>query len=161
MIGLRMTNLADKLIEQAKRHPYFHLEGYMERYWLTPFSPDNSQNTRIHHILSSDKDRIFHDHSWESTSIILKGGYWEIMPGDQGQDPSFDDINYISIWRAPGDVVSRKALTRHRIELPEGKTSWSMFIMGKYENKWGFYTPEGKVYWREYLNEEERKSEDE
>lgn len=27
-------NLIDKLIERAKRTPYFHLEGYMERYCL-------------------------------------------------------------------------------------------------------------------------------
>jgi hypothetical protein len=145
----------DKLIEDAKKNPYFHLEGYMERYWLYPFSEDGAINVRIHHILRSDEDRHLHDHPWPSTSVILKGGYWEILPEDQAQDPSLDGEKRIRVWRAPGEVVTRVANTRHAIELPEGKTSWSMFIMGKYEQQWGFYTAGGKVYWRDYLNDYE------
>lgn len=143
----------DKLIEDAKKNPYFHLEGYMERYWLYPFSEDNAINVRIHHILRSDTDRHLHDHPWPSTSVILKGGYWETMPADPNQDPKLDETNRIRVWRSPGDVITRAANSRHAIELPEGQTSWSMFIMGKYEQQWGFYTAEGKVYWREYLND--------
>lgn len=143
----------DNLIEQAKKNPYFHLEGYMERYWLYPFDENNSINIRIHHILRSDEDRHLHDHPWPSTSVILKGGYWEILPEDQSQDPTLDAERRKRIWRSPGDVVTRKAGDRHAIELPEGQTSWSMFIMGKYEQQWGFYLPEGKMYWREYLND--------
>lgn len=148
-------NIADQLIQRAKRNPYFHLEGYMERYWLYPFDEKNSQNIRIHHILASDEDRHLHDHPWPSTSILLKGGYWEIMPKDQAQDPALDETERVRIWRSPGDVITRKAGDRHALELPEGKTAWSMFIMGPYEQKWGFYTEEGKVYWREYLNDYE------
>lgn len=144
---------ADKLIEQAKKNPYFHLEGYMERYWLYPFDEDNAINIRIHHILSSDSDRHLHDHSWPSTSIILKGGYWEIMPASEGQLAALDATDRIRVWRSPGDVVTRQANSRHAIELPEGQTSWSMFIMGKYEQKWGFYTDVGKIYWRDYLGD--------
>lgn len=147
--------MIDQLIEKAKQNPYFHLEGYMERYWLYPFDENNSANIRIHHILRSDSDRHLHDHPWPSTSIILKGGYWEILPEDQNQDPALDEEKRIRVWRAPGDVVTRAANTRHAIELPEGQTSWSMFIMGKYEQQWGFYLPEGKMYWREYLNDYE------
>lgn len=145
--------MVEQLIEQAKKNPYFHLEGYMERYWLIPFNEENSTNIRIHHILTSDTDRHLHDHPWPSTSIILKGGYWEVMPKDQNQDPALDATDRIRVWRAPGDVITREANHRHSIELPKGQTSWSMFLMGKYENKWGFYTDEGKVYWREYLND--------
>lgn len=144
--------LADKLIEQAKKNPYFHLEGYMERYWLYPFEP-NKTNIRIHHILRSDEDRHLHDHPWPSTSIILKGGYWEIMPLDPLQDPKLDEKARVRIWRGEGDVVTRGATTRHALELPEGKTCWSMFIMGPKEQSWGFYTDKGKIYWREYLND--------
>src|SRR5574341_215024 len=28
------------LIERAKRTPYFHLDGYMERYWLVPYNKE-------------------------------------------------------------------------------------------------------------------------
>lgn len=147
------NDLADKLIERAKQNPYFHLDGYMERYWLTPFDPDASSNIRIHRILRSDDDRAMHDHPWPSTSVILKGGYWEVMPLRQDQDPKLDMILFTREWRQAGDVVQRNAYTRHRIVMPENQECWSMFIMGRYEQKWGFYTPEGKVYWRDYLND--------
>jgi hypothetical protein len=147
-----MNEFTQKLIEQAKDNPYFHLDGYMERYWLAPFK-ENGGNVRIHHILSSDADRHLHDHPWASTSVILDGGYWEVMPADPLQHPSKDADAFIKVWRAPGDVVTRQANSRHLIHLPEGKTSWSMFIMGPYEQKWGFYTEYGKVYWRDYLQD--------
>lgn len=147
-----MNEFAERLIAQAKENPYFHLEGYMERYWLKPFD-EKGMNLRVHHILTSDNDRHMHDHPWPSTSIILAGGYWEILPADQSQDPALDETHRIRVWRGPGTVTSRKATDRHLVELPDGKTSWSLFLMGEYEQKWGFYTPEGKVYWREYLND--------
>lgn len=47
-------NLIDKLIERAKRTPYFHLEGYMERYWLIKPNPKRwffkDFSIRIHRI---------------------------------------------------------------------------------------------------------------
>lgn len=144
---------ADSIIALAKRTPYTHLPGYMNRYWLKPFNKDDSVNIRVHEILSSDEERHMHDHPWDSTSIILKGGYWEVMPTHQHQHPVFDDVNFIRVWRKPGDVISRKATDRHRIEIPKGKSAWSMFIVGGQEQKWGFYTEEGLVYWRDYLKD--------
>jgi hypothetical protein len=96
-----MNEFTQKLIEQAKDNPYFHLDGYMERYWLAPFK-ENGGNVRIHHILSSDADRHLHDHPWASTSVILDGGYWEVMPADPLQHPSKDADAFIKVWRAPG-----------------------------------------------------------
>ncbi len=148
------TDFVDALIDEAKKTPYFHLKGYMERYWLVPFNPD-SANARIHHILRSDNDRALHDHPWDSISIILKGGYWEILPLEQSQHPELDSQRFQRIWRKPGDVVSRKAGDRHRIEVEPGTTSWSLFFMGPLRQQWGFYSNEGKVYWREYLNDYE------
>lgn len=152
-----MNNLADSLISQAMKNEYFHLEGYMNRYWLYPFDPDG-MNIRIHEILSSDKDRHMHDHPWPSTSIILRQGYWEWLPDDQDQHPELDPMCCHRVWRAPGDVITRKATDRHYIELVEAESgrelpSWSMFIMGNLEQKWGFYTEKGKEYWRDYLND--------
>lgn len=141
----------EKLIEYAKQTPYFNLEGYMERDWIVPYNGDFG--IRIHHILYNDHDRAFHDHPWPNTSVVLKGGYWELMPENPDQDPSLDKILYSRVWRKPGDVVVRKSTSRHRLELPTGETAHSMFIMGPWEQDWGFYTPEGKVYWREYLND--------
>ncbi len=153
-------NLADTLIVAAKQHPYFHLkdgesgEIYMERYWLTPFDASADQNIRIHHTMRSDTDRALHDHPWPSTSIILKGGFYEVLPKDQKQSPSLDETEFVKLWRKPGDVVRRSANDRHRLIIPPGGSCWTMFIMGKQEKDWGFYDKEkGYVYWRDYLND--------
>lgn len=155
-----VQNLADVIINEAKRTPYFHLkdgdsgEIYMERYWLTPFDASASQNIRIHHIMRSDTDRAHHDHPWPSTSIILKGGFWELTPKDQSQPPALDEVEFNRDWRKPGDVIRRAAKDRHRLEIPPGGSCWTMFIMGKAEQDWGFYDKEqGWSYWRDYLQD--------
>ena len=155
-----VQNLADVLIAQAKLTPYFHLEDgdtgeiYMERYWLLPFEANNAQNIRIHHTMRSDTDRAHHDHPWPSTSVVLKGGMWELLPKDQKQDPSLDDTEFLRLWRKPWDVITRSASDRHRLEIPTGGSCWTMFIMGKQEKDWGFYDKElGWVYWRTYLDD--------
>lgn len=160
--------MASALIEQSKATPYFHLEGYMERWWLQRPAGHGEQSdvsdrnqtghaARVHHILRSDSDRAFHCHPWPSTSIILLGGYWELLPLDQAQHPCSDAKYHRKLWREPGDVVQREATDRHRIILPEGQTAWSLFLMGDYEKSWFFHDAvRGKVPWREYLGEESR-----
>lgn len=153
--------LADALIELAKKTPYFHLkdkesgEIYMERYWLKQPPEGTAGNSiRIHHTMRSDFDRALHDHPWPSTSIILKGGYYEILPKDQQQPAANDAVDFVRVWRSPGDVVARDASHRHRLEIVPGTTCWSMFIVGEWEKDWGFYDKEeGFVYWRKYLDD--------
>lgn len=141
----------DGLIEFAHKNPYFNLEGYMERDWIVPYN--GQYGIRLHRIVSNDNDRAFHDHPWPNTSVVLDGGYWELMPEFQEQKPELDKIYFSRVWRKPGDVIKREANTRHRLELEDGHPALSMFIMGPWEQDWGFYSPEGKVYWREYLND--------
>lgn len=91
------------------RTPYFHLDGYMERYWLVPFSTPKHWHPafkehegcgsvslfkrplawlfqqcgiaiRIHKILRSDAGRDFHNHPWNFVTILLKGSYFEVIP---------------------------------------------------------------------------------
>lgn len=147
-----MDAFVEALITDAQNRPYFHLDDYMNRWWVAPYEDGKPVGIRVHHILRSDTDDVMHDHPWSSISIPLDGGYWEQMPLDQGQPPALDAEHFVKVWRAPGSIVSRKATDRHRIILPADQTCWSLFIMGPREQDWGFYTPDGKVYWREYLN---------
>lgn len=150
-------SIVDRIIARAKRTPYFHLAGYMERFWLfRDHAGEGDEHhkrlaARVHHILRSDLDRHFHDHPWPTISIVLRGGYWEVVPSDQDQHPAFDPYRWRRVWRGPGAIVFRRARHRHRLEIPEGATAWSLFIMGRYAKKWGFYTSTGFVYWRTYL----------
>lgn len=150
-----MDSFVKALVENAKNTPYFHLDGYIDRWWLAPYEDGKPVSMRIHHIQRSDEGAFLHDHPWPSISIPLDSGYFEKLPLDQSQAPALDSAEYTVVWRAPGDVVSRKASDRHQILLDPGKEAWSLFIMGPWEKDWGFYLPTGFVYWRDHLQQYE------
>lgn len=136
------------LVARAQKTPYFHLDGYMNRWWLfNPTPPKNDgagrqwedlPSVRIHHILRADEGRDPHNHPWAARSIVLAGWYRERR--DEGV-----------ITRREGDTFEIGADTFHHIEEVSPGGVWTMFISGPWQHVWGFRTPEGFVPWREYL----------
>jgi hypothetical protein len=137
-----MEALSNLIIKFAKRTPYFHLEGYMNRWWLLKPRKWLPISARVHEIIRSDDDRALHDHPWSYVSIILRGGYWEHTPDGKRK------------YYGAGSILYRPYTSIHRLEIPEGTTATTLFIMGPYKQGWGFHTPEGKIPWREYIGEE-------
>ena len=185
------TRIVNLIIEHAKKTPYWHLDGYMERYWLIPTKDAGSAGStgcytakwyrnpfvwfcqllgvsvRVHHILSSDPGRDFHDHPWPFVTIILKGGYFESRPR---YDRSGLYLGAETKWHGAGSVLYRPAKAWHRLALwrdhyaiPKDvviptrlDSAWTLFIMGPYQQKWGFLSkPDAKTYYRDYLQEEQ------
>lgn len=87
----------------------------------------------IHKMLRSDADIEFHDHPGDNMSIILSGKMIEHTPRG------------IFEWN-PGDVITRKAQDKHRVEIHEPLET--MWIMGPRIKEWGFWreTPEGEDF---------------
>jgi len=136
--------LINLLITWALRTPYYHIVGaddtvYMRRWWLVkqrrwlPFS------IRIHHIMRPDHDRHLHDHPFNYRTIILRGWYEEE-----------DSAGALHI-REPGDTVKATADTFHRINKVGKAGVWTLFIMGRRRNVWGFMVDGQKVDYRTYL----------
>lgn len=173
--------LADLLIGRAKRNPYEHLADYMQRFWLKKHNAAKSNRAaRVHNIKRSDYDRALHDHPWNNASFVLKGGYWEVVPGKYqsarevdfaGVTPYFMQLHAFihahsgkeatkkqrrelaSIgvhWRGPGAFVRRNAEALHRLIVPAGTEAWSLFFMGPKFREWGFAAPEGWVHNEKY-----------
>jgi len=93
----------------------------------------------LHNMVRNDDDRALHDHPWNNVSIILKGGFVEVTPN--GRYP-----------RLLGSITVRKAKDAHRLELPKGKrSSWSLFLTGRYQRKWGFHCPKGWIPYEQFL----------
>ncbi len=134
LVGAEVA-VVDAMIRTAKKKPYFHLDGYMNRWWLV------EDSVRIHQILRSDEDRHLHDHPFDYTSIILRGAYIE------------ETIDGARIEYGQGSVLTRKAGDFHRLTLPYGEV-WSLFMIGHWKQVWGFMTENGKVPWRDYLSPE-------
>lgn len=162
---IRRDALVDWIITRAKRRPYYDIEMagslYMRRWWLfggvTP-SKHRWAAVRLHEIIRSDADRHLHDHPAWNLSVVLRGGYFEAVPfetypqwcRDRSGAPHSEHV--ILKWRGPGSVVFRRATDRHRLILNRGKPSWTLFVIGRKSNAWGFYTPDGKVPWRDYTH---------
>ena len=154
--------IANYLIKRAMKTEYFHLEGYMNRYWLFNRYSEVGSSTvvpkrfkwlpsiRIHHILRADDARDLHDHPWNARTIILKGwynerrlDYWSL---------------YSDVWvptmkqfgRSRGDTATINFGEYHSIdEVSEGGV-WTLFIAGDYLGTWGFLVDGKKVPHQEY-----------
>ena len=117
-------------------------EPYLYRWHVIPRSVH--ANVYFHIQVSDDPERPLHDHPWDNTSVILAGGYDEIIasrPGDFGR--------YLVTYterRKEGDVVFRPAEQAHRLLLasPLGYTM-TLFSTGPKRREWGFWFPDG---WR-------------
>lgn len=149
-------SLVDWLIARARRTPYFHIAGeegvYMRRWWLMPrwtLKADERGNlmpkawmpfsVRVHHICLPDHDRDLHDHPFNYRTIVLRGWYVE--------ENIFGDLTA----RPQGMTVSATANTFHRITDVSPGGVWTLFIMGRRINPWGFLVGGRKVHWRDYL----------
>lgn len=135
------------IIRQAKKRPYTHIGGYMERYWIVPESWNLPFAVRVHWIKRPDADLYVHDHPWNWRTIILQGYYIE------------EDAFGVFRRRTAGDTVGASAETFHRIAdiCPGGV--WTVFITGRRRNDWGFMVPRPsglggsfprKIHWKEY-----------
>jgi hypothetical protein len=175
------TLVRELLLAYARRNPYFHLSDYMERFWLVKHNDQKSNRAaRVHHIKRSDHDRALHDHPWNNCSIVMRNGYWEVVPGAFQQSlengtllttPAFAELGatiaalpgaqvpraqrnaYAAMgvhWRGRGAIVRRRATSLHRLVLPAGREAWSLFMMGPKIREWGFQTPGGWVHNVEY-----------
>jgi hypothetical protein len=87
---------------------------------------------RLHHIMRGDSDRHFHDHPFDFSSFILKGGYVEHTPHKLPR-----------IFR-PGSVNTKRAEELHYLKLLDGPT-WTVLVTSPYYRDRGFATEEGWV----------------
>ena len=90
----------------------------------------------LHHILRSDEDRSHHDHPWSFTTLILAGGYREHTPRSV-------------TFHGPGELLHRPAPWLHRLELD--RPAWTLVFVGPRKRRWGFQTPTGWVWWKNFL----------
>jgi hypothetical protein len=134
------------LIRQAQKRPYLHIGDYMHRWWLVPPSRFLPFAIRIHHIKREDADPFLHDHPFDWRTIILDGWYRE------------ENVFGVFKTRCEGDTRAASAETLHRIdEVSEGGV-WTLFIIGRRRNEWGFMVgdPSRKVHWRQYESPNQR-----
>lgn len=90
----------------------------------------------IHKLCRSDYERALHDHPWPFVSLVLKGGYCEVLEDDS--------LNTRKRW----SVAYRPALFRHRVIAP--KPCWTLVLVGPRQRKWGFWVDGAFCWWRRH-----------
>lgn len=127
-----------------------HADGslYMGRYGVFE---TKYLSCRIHHIATADDDCALHDHPWPFVSVVLRGGYTELLPRMPTPCWNGDEETTYPVRRNAGSVAFRGAACRHRVS-EVGPGTWTMFVYFKWKQDWGFYTRDGKIFWRYYLD---------
>jgi hypothetical protein len=112
----------------------------------------------LHRMAAPDPGVDLHDHPWWFASVILWGGYTEER-AESRTAPAFAKVaEHFPGTSTRGEVVKREWLTVRTMRLDEchrvtelmWRTSWSLVIHGPNRRNWGFYTPEGWIFWRGY-----------
>lgn len=123
--------------------------AYMNRWYVLPRNA--IFNIYLHEILRSDDDRALHDHPWLNLSIVLMGGYWEVLPL-MPPSAAVPLPETIRLWRGPLSFVCRRPTTAHRLEVEPGRSCWSLFITGPKVREWGFWCPQGWRHWEAFVD---------
>lgn len=107
------------------------LRPYLFRWFVLP--RNKYFNLFLHKFMRDDDDKALHDHPWLFVSIVLLGGYREILQ---------DGV----VIRRAGSICLRRAEHRHRVELLRVPT-WTLVFTGPKIRTWGFWCPRGFVPW--------------
>jgi hypothetical protein len=128
---------------------------YLRRFFIwRPKDKSKGGSVFLHHIINSDDDPDPHDHPFDFTSIILRGGYhderwwWWNMEGTNSPSHRFGPI-YEEV--RPLTVVRRHAEHIHRVRLHPKRSAWTLVFTGPYRREWNFITKTGFVHWRKYM----------
>lgn len=119
---------------------------------------DDGSALFLHVIHRSDDDRDPHDHPWDFSTFVLKGGYddeqwvWHppfptshgiAIPGMR-QLMGYEPVNRLGFKRRAAEHI-------HRVRLRDEKTAWTLVRAGKKRRRWGFVTETGWKHFKEYL----------
>ncbi|MCZ7644776.1 MAG: hypothetical protein M5U26_05755 [Planctomycetota bacterium] len=112
-------------------------EPYLTRYTLLHLP---GLRVYLHHLHRADEDRHLHDHPWNFTSLVLKGGYVEeTLAGSREH--------------RPGAVIRHRAEDVHRVaSLPKG-SAWTLVFCGRKRRSWGFLVEQNWVDSSAYLRD--------
>lgn len=101
----------------------------------------------LHRIDAPDPDSVLHDHPWDFTSIVLVGGYVE-----EFQTSRLATRAITQVWYR-GSRHRMLTASGHRILRLHRTPTWTLVLAGPRIRDWGFWGPEGWVYWKDWLGE--------
>jgi hypothetical protein len=95
----------------------------------------------LHHFVGDDWARDMHDHPKRFISIGLWGEYVEETPAGE------------KLYRAPW-IRTFPASHIHRLRMTERKTAWTLVVVLRAVQGWGFWKDGTFVPWRKYVGDD-------
>lgn len=103
---------------------------------------------KLHKTLLSDTADL-HDHPWSYISLILWGGYGEVIGVRRAYSTLHDNnrsrLKEVYTWYKPGCMLFRRADQPHRLIIPENKYAITLIFTSYKWRNWGFATTEGWI----------------
>ncbi len=149
MTSFKWSDLSDREREIAlsivgsEREPDLNInpdgKPYLYRWYVVKRTARG--NVYFHIQVADDPERPLHDHPWDNQSVILYGGYDEVLhPYGGAPDPTRTRRHK----RELGDVIHRRAEWSHRLLMPKGNgRTMTLFSTGPKVHSWGFWYPDG------------------
>lgn len=130
--------------------------------WTLPLTLGGRVKVLLHHFLPNADDRDVHDHPRPFVTLVLKGGYDNLVPCPRcRRRQERDGINLgcahcfhenglvVGDHMTQGTVRFRAARHAHRTRVgPNG--AWTLVLMGPLQRPWGFWRGRHWWGWREY-----------
>jgi hypothetical protein len=131
-----------KLFQRHDIQDMFEPVIYLRRYILveTPWFA-----LYLHKINRPDADRAMHDHPWNFSTFILKGGYLERVPNINPPFEIVDNGKYITRKWTRGSLHTIRLNQFHTIHELLRVPTWSLMLVGPRKQNWGFLTKDGWV----------------
>jgi len=100
-------------------------------------------SVRLHHWLCSDDDRAPHDHPYWLLTLLLRGGYDDMVwaqgyVAGQAVGPPW----YVPVPRRAPSLKFWPATHTHYVRVHEGG-AWSLCLAGRQTRTWGFWQLRG------------------
>lgn len=147
-----IERLLNKLFEvtvivNCDRDPYLYRWYVVRTKWIALF---------IHRFIRGDEDRALHDHPWNFLVIPIWRGYIEHSDRPfimwNGQSSEWKRVKVVRRVYPILGARFRRATYRHRVQLIDGKCSWSLFVRFRKCRDWGFWNPDF-IQWQRWWAE--------
>jgi hypothetical protein len=102
---------------------------------------------KIHEMLEPD-DQDMHDHPYSFVSLILAGGYTEIVQREPMRPMASKEVK--TKTHKVGGLHLMRSYSAHRIIKLLRVPTYTLVLNGPRHREWGFYTRDGWVLWSEY-----------
>lgn len=126
--------------------------AFMERFEIPNYDGPGNYLTRLrivqtpwcaiylHRFDGPDPRPTLHDHPWNFTSVVLRGGYIE-----RRLDPMTMEVNESHMVRRVNRVRARDS---HSIMRLLRVPTWTLMLVGRRQRTWGYLEPETATEWR-------------